>query len=141
MTVIAWDGKTLAADKRATNNGRATTVTKLFRHGEYRLAVSGELVKGLEMIEWLRGGAAPEKLPAFQKTSDFVAVLRIGPDGAYLYENSHIPFKIEEPFYAMGSGRDFALMALHLGSPAARAVELTNELDTTCGNGVDVMEA
>ena len=35
--------------------------------------------------------------------------------------------------------RNFALMAMHLGHDARRAVELTCELSVDCGNGVGVL--
>jgi hypothetical protein len=46
----------------------------------------------------------------------------------------------EGPFAACGSGRDMALMAMHLGKSAFEAVRLTCELSVDCGNGIDVLE-
>jgi len=140
MTVIAWDGKTLAADKRALNNGRATTVTKICKHEGWLLAVSGDLTRGLELVKWFKAGQDPEKLPAFQLTlADYVPLLAINKDGVYLFEMGHMPFKIEEPFFACGSGRDCALTAMHLGRDAVQAVQITCEVLTNCGNGIDTL--
>lgn len=51
MTVICWDGKTLAADKRATSVGLARTVTKVQRHGDVLLAMTGDWDVAAEMRE------------------------------------------------------------------------------------------
>lgn len=141
MTVICWDGATLAADKRSVNHGRATTVTKVFRSGEWLLAISGDLVRGLEMVKWFQDGRDAKALPAFQSAlTDYVPMMAISKDGVFLFENGPIPFKVEEPFFAIGSGRDIALTALHLGLGAVRAVQIACELNTGCGNGVDTLE-
>lgn len=139
MTVIAWDGKTLAADKRSVNNGRPTTVTKIQRHEDWLLAVSGDFTRGLEMVNWFKAGRDPAKLPEFQKTVDYVPILAINKEGLWMFEIGPVPFHVEEPFYAMGSGRDSALACLHLGLDARRAVEVTNTLFTSCGNGIDTL--
>lgn len=140
MTIICFRDGVLAADKRSVNHFRPTTVTKIFRIGDSLTAVSGDLVKGLEIIEWIRAGRKDEELPAFQRSLDqFVPVLLVSNSGLHLFENSPIPFRIEEPFFAMGSGRDYALMAMHLGCDAKEAVRLTCEMTTCCGNGIDAL--
>lgn len=54
MTVIAWDGQTLAADKRAVSGGGiARTVTKIMRHDDALLAITGDWDAGAEMRAWL----------------------------------------------------------------------------------------
>lgn len=140
MTIICFRDGVLAADKRSVNHFRPTTVTKIFRIGDSLTAVSGDLVKGLEIIEWIKAGRKDDELPAFQRSLDqFVPVLLASHGGLQLFENSPIPFRIEEPFFAMGSGRDYALMAMHLGRDAKEAVRLTCEMTTCCGNGIDTL--
>lgn len=41
----------------------------------------------------------------------------------------------------MGSGRDFAIAAMHCGKTAREAVEIASLYENGCGNGVDVLEA
>lgn len=140
MTVIAFKNGVLAADKRSVNHSRPTTVTKIFRVGNGLAAISGDLVKGLEIIEWIKAGRVAADLPGFQRSQDdYVPVLLVSKEGFYLFENSPIPFRIEEPIFAMGSGRDYALMAMHLGLSASDAVEQTCKLTSCCGNGIDTL--
>ena len=56
------------------------------------------------------------------------------------YETTAYPLRIENRQWAIGSGRDFAVMAMHLGKTAAEAVLLTAQFCHDCGNGVDTVE-
>jgi hypothetical protein len=141
MTVIAFDGKTLAADKLATSGGMKMTVTKLFRARGCLIAASGDFDRINESVAWFAAGADPAKMPPYARdNNDYVGLLVIDKDGSILkYERSAVPFKIESPFIAIGSGREYAMAAMHLGKSAAKAVEVACALDANCGNGVDTM--
>jgi len=140
MTTIAWDGKTLAADKRCVNNGLCATVTKLFQVGDLRVAVSGEFDQGLAMVAWLRSGQDPAAFPEKQKDNTKYCPTAVIDDGKFLiYETTPYPLHIEDTFYAIGSGRDFALAAMYLGKTAVEAVELASKFDAGTGNGVDYL--
>lgn len=142
MTVICYANGVLAADKRATNNGMARTVTKIRRVRGHLCGGAGDFAMLQEMFAWFERGADPADVPAFQKTSDFVSFLAITPEGRILkYEQSAYPIDFTESgSYVFGSGRDYAAAALYLGKSAKEAVEVASALDTTCGNGVDTLE-
>lgn len=141
MTVIAWDGKVLAADKRAVNNGVAFTVTKLFRVGDDAVAYTGDAAMGAQILAWFIDGADPAKFPESQRSGDNWAIMVCaGPDGLRAYERTPFPIYIEDDFWAAGSGRDAALATLHLGGTAEEAVRVASLIDTGCGNGVDSLE-
>lgn len=142
MTCIAFDGKTLAADKLATIGSTAYTVTKIWRLRGCLVAGAGDFDRINEMAAWFAAGAEPEKLPPFQRdNNDFVALLVIQPDLSILrYERGPVPCKYESKMHAMGSGREYAMAAMYLGKTAKEAVEIASALDVTCGNGVDTLE-
>lgn len=142
MTVIAWDGTTLAADKAGTNCGYRRTVTKIFRVPDGIVGFAGDGSRAMALLEWFRDGMNPAKYPAFQSDPDLaVGCIFIGQDGrncAYLhtpYPEHHL-----DRFDAIGSGRDYALAAMYLGLDARRAVEVACALDNGCGNGIDTLE-
>lgn len=141
MTVIAWDGKTLAADKRATAGYNPSTVTKVRRVGGCLLAVAGGFPMGVALMDWYARGADPDNYPAKAAEDDDGAnLLVITKDKKILmYADAH-PYEIEDAYYAMGSGRAFATMAMRLGKTAEEAVKLTCEFDVSCGNGIDILE-
>lgn len=141
MTVIAWDGKTLAADKRSSFGGMHATVTKLYRINGSLVGCAGGSAQNAEMRVWFSAGCDAKLFPEPQRDSDkCVSMLVVSPDGVLRqYENSPHPFIVENKLWAIGSGRDFALAAMHLGLPADRAVEVACALDCTCGNGIDTL--
>lgn len=140
MTVIAWDGKTLAADKRATKCGLTYTVTKIFRIGDRLIGIAGDATRGQELIAWLDRGGDPSEYPELKDKDDAAHLLCVERDGTIrLYETTAYPYTVEDKVWAEGQGRDFALAAMHLGMDAARAVEFTSRFVSSCGNGIDTL--
>jgi ATP-dependent protease HslVU (ClpYQ) peptidase subunit len=140
MTVIAWDGHTLAADKLAGSVGLRRTVTKIRAIRGHLVAFSGNAGRGMEVVAWWEAGAYPAEYPKFQEADDFVDLLVITPVGKILkYERSAHPVHFEDATFAMGSGRDYAMATMFLGFGAVRAVEVASEHDMDCGGGLDVL--
>ena len=141
MTVVAWDGKTLAADKMTSFGGLHGTTTKVYRIGENLVAGCGLTALIQEMLWWVGDGCRPEKFPTQQRDSkECVSLLVIGKNGlVYQYETTPWPIVLHNKQWAIGSGRDFAMAAMYLGKTARQAVEITSVLCTDCGNGVDEM--
>lgn len=140
MTVVAWDGSTLAADKRTSYGGHHGTVTKIHHLKDGRYAAGcGDAVLCTEFCAWLDAGADPAAFPAAQRDREKCSVmLVVDASGKVLqYEHSPHPITVENRYWAIGSGRDFAMMAMRLGKTADEAVALTAELCHDCGNGVD----
>lgn len=143
MTCIAWDGKTLAADKRATCCGVAVTTTKIRRveRDGALLGWTGDQDSGELLAEWYEKGAEREKWPEFQKDKDdWCRLIVVNSGGVWTYERKPVAVRVEDPYMAWGSGRDFALAALHLGKSACEAVAVACLFNTDCGNGVDSLE-
>lgn len=141
MSVIAWDGRTLAADRRATLGTLIRTTTKIFHLGTSLAAYAGNADAGEEMLAWFKGGAIPESFPASQRDeSSWAGLLIVWPDGSlWKYERTPYPLKFPPQHFAIGSGRDFALAAMHCGKTAEQAVEVACVFDSGCGNGVDAL--
>lgn len=140
MTVIAWDGKTLAADKRLSSDNLALTVTKIRRVGNRLVGVAGDFIAGLQLIESLektakRGRAVPPADDEYEV--QMLVIERNKPPMLFLTEGT--PVVLEEPFVAIGSGRDLALAAMHCGKSAVEAVEIACLYNSGCGNGIDVL--
>lgn len=140
MTVVAWDGRTLAADKRACNGTLVRTTTKIFRANGALCAFSGNAAGGVELLEWFRAGADPTKYPESQRGDNGAYLLVIAADGVRMYEGGPHPVRFEDQHFAIGCGRDFAMAAMHLGKTAAEAVAVACALDSGCGNGIDTLE-
>lgn len=140
MTVVAWDGRTLAADKRMTYGGHFNTVTKLVRAGRYICGFSGSPQPIGGFVAWLEAGEKPETFPVGKEDDQKVYALCVRDDcTVWKFENSPYPMRLEDTHAASGSGRDYARAAMHLGKCAREAVEIACLFDESCGNGVDTL--
>jgi ATP-dependent protease HslVU (ClpYQ) peptidase subunit len=140
MTVIAWDGKTLAADKQFTSAGLRRTGCKLFRLRDGIVGIEGRTSDALSLLAWLRGNREPTNFPESCKGDDAPAVLGIINGTIQYWNGSPYPVTYDEPFTATGSGRDYAIAAMHCGKTAAEAVEIASVYDNGCGMGVDTLD-
>lgn len=147
MTVIAWDGKTLAADKQATDNGVLHQITKIRKITKgkkkgWLIANAGSAASGSLLMDWFETGADPRTFPyEYQKDDKFwAALLAISPTGVvHKYEHLPIPVILEDDMYALGSGKDMAIGAMAMGADAATAVQVVCTYETDCGVGIDVV--
>lgn len=139
MTCIAFDGKTLAADKRAERAGAGhAKVTKVFKINGCLLAIAGSYDVGMQLVHWFQNGCIAEDYPALQSEDNEASLMVITPERRIThYERTPAPLIFEQEKTAMGSGRDYALAAMHLGCNARQAVEVACVFDVFCGNGVD----
>lgn len=139
MTVIVWDGKTLAADKLSFGHS-INTITKVRKINGMLVGCSGKTMYNNDIFAWAEGGFVKESMPESQKDFDKsgAQVIVINQDKQILiYETSHIPWVSEAGFHALGSGADFALGAVLAGADAREAVRITSKLCISVGNGVN----
>lgn len=143
MTTIAWDGRTLAADKQSTDSsGLMTTVTKIWRIDDYLFGATGSSPAIQEFKHWISNGADPKDFPSNIRPDtpwSVHAIVISAEQGIRVFENSAFAFTVERTRHAMGSGRDFALGAMRCGKSAVQAVEIASEFDCGTGQGVDTL--
>lgn len=141
MTVIAFDGRYVAADRMAENNGTAMTVRKLRVHGPQVLAFNGTADHGSMLMQWFVEGRDPKTFPTVPdpKYAAYLDVFERGKPVMH-FELFPVAMFFEDPIYAAGSGRDLALGAMAMGAPAKEAVEIASRFDVNCGMGVDVID-
>lgn len=139
MTIVAWDGHTLAADRMGDAGGLRRTITKVFRLDDGSLFGScGSSSHMMEMLDWIKRGYPPSEVPPFQRTEDYQGVILVKPDATvWVWGQGPYPFKMEDPYTAMGHGRDFAIAAMYLGKKAVDAVNIACMFDPSCGMGCD----
>ena len=103
MTCIAFDGKTLAADKLACMNGLRNTVTKIHRVGPLLVGGAGDSAFIGAMIEWIKAGREPKDFPAAQRDKDdWQPILVIEADGTTsIYERTPYPVRNEQQHIAI----------------------------------------
>jgi hypothetical protein len=141
MSIVVWDGKTLAADMQATCADARFKVSKMRRLDDGTvLAWAGHQDGGLAMARWYETGADPNKLPPCQK-DEWTRLIVVQPGGKVVfYEQFGYPIEVLDCPAAWGSGRDFALGALAMGADARRAVEIACQFNINCGMGVEAID-
>lgn len=134
MTTVAWDGETLAADKMTVNYGMPRSCTKIRKIHGHLVFGCGKHSTVMKFFDWFEMGRGV--FPECPDTSLYV----ITPDKRILVYEAEIPYEVEELFFACGSGRDFAVAAMHLGKNAVEAVEIAALFDINTGRGVDTLK-
>lgn len=137
MSVLVWDGTTLAADKRASSGCSVSTVTKIFKLNGKLIGIAGDLAVGLAMVAWFENHGKPEDFPEFDKEDDAVMVVIHQNEVVEVYETSPYPFICDDVPCAFGCGEQAALVAMALGLDAKEAVEIVSRFNIYCGNGID----
>lgn len=140
MTVLVWDGLSLATDIQA-NDGSATWVSSkawYVTNDNNKIGIVsgvGLLRDILNMREWYINGAVPEEFPSDANKSQLIA---IDENGLWLYEGTPYPVCYGHERVAFGHGKDFAFGALAMGANAEQAVLACNQCSLHCGKGVEV---
>lgn len=148
MTVIAYDKKTLVADKQATLGNMKFAVTKISKIGDWAVGFAGTASDGLKFVEWFKGINSKAKVkPDYpfdsESDADFqVLCINTKTKEVWYYDDTsqgtHI--KVEQDYFAIGSGATFAITSMFLNKTAKEAVEITSVLCPDCGEGLDVIE-
>ena len=147
MTVIVWDGKTLAADKMACYNDMQFTVDKLhvrWKQGEeIALAVSGTLNEGMAMIAWFLRDGSVDEFPKVKEENFTRLIVAQKSKSLLIFENHGEPIIYKDKYCAFGSGSELAMGALDamdflgITPDAIKVVEIVSGRSTTCGFGYD----
>jgi ATP-dependent protease HslVU (ClpYQ) peptidase subunit len=141
MSVIVWDGKTVAADRQGTRGDVAMTVTKLHRLKNGNIGgFAGNMETSHLLVDWYNAGAKPDDWPVeVQMNEDLLTeFVLFTPKGAFTFGQLGRPMAVETCPMAWGSGSDLALGAMEAGAGVVRAVEIACKFNVYCGMGVDV---
>lgn len=134
MTTIAAKASTgeIAADSMVSGDDSFYLVEKLRRGQESVYGGCGDWDKLLKFYNSLESGSDLD-------SDTDVTVLELRSDGIWIYESTIIPAKIKNDFWAIGTGANFAIAAMHLGLSPAEAVKLACLYDTSSHEPIDVM--
>ena len=144
MTTVAWDGETLAADRLTVGGNLKRTITKLYVCGDFVYGGAGMVIEIMQVVDWLRRGAKTINSPSASSKDDCgvcgIAIHKSRKAFIVEWNESHTRLMpCEEPAWAIGCGRDFAIAAMACGKTAAEAVEIAARFDAGTGHGVNVV--
>ena len=144
MTTIAWDGKTLAADRQATINNRPLVerdakIKRIRFLGKPALCgVSGSLTLARKVVKWIMKGCDEDDTPSRGDNENF-EVMVITNDDVLIYPNNFFAESMGNIKFAIGSGANYAEGAMAFGASAVEAVEISATLDIYTGYGIDTL--
>ena len=135
MTTVAARASTgeIAADSMVSGDDSFYLVEKLRKGKSSLYGACGDWDKILKFYSVLESGGDLD--------SDIdVTVLELRADGIWIYESTIIPARIKNDFWAIGTGANFAIAAMHLGLSPAEAVKIACLYDTSSHEPIDVMK-
>jgi hypothetical protein len=142
MTTIAARFSTgeMAADSMCAGDDVHYHVSKLHRAPRSLFGGAGQWDTLLRFYAHLTvSKGAPEALLKILEPCGDIEVLELREDGLYVYESCYIATPIKNDFYAVGTGRNFAIAAMHLGASPSEAVALAALYDPNTGGPVEEM--
>jgi hypothetical protein len=132
MTTIAARFSTgeIAADSMVSGDDSFYLVEKLRRGKDCVYGACGDWDKILKFYQAMELGSDLD--------SDIdVTVLELRNDGIYIYESTIIPARIKNDFWAIGTGANFAIAAMHMGASPRDAVAISCTYDTSSHEPID----
>lgn len=143
MTVIAYDGRFVAADRLMTNdNGMMCLCRKIEVFDKQVMASAGAADHGEALMMWFKMGCKPAAFPFPREPHEKGSYLYVFKKGVpvQMFQTWPTPVIVHSAEFAAGSGNEIARTAMHLGRDARQAVAIANELSCYCGGGVDYVD-
>ena len=135
MTTIACDRHEMSADTRANDGISFVNVRKIHRVGEWIIGSCGmgghadHLAsvlrryqdEGVDPLDALQAIAEQERDKKMVETED-VGMILLSDKGIYMYDGLGVPYRVEEPFVADGSGSYAAMGAYNMARKLKKKV-------------------
>lgn len=134
MTVIVWDGKTLACDSRCTDdfdshkNYSRNKIRPLKKGGVVGLAGAWSDIE--IAFEWMQAGQKKKTKPKLEK----FAAIWVHRGKAFITDSGLAWTPCD--YGSVGTGRTISNTALHLGLDAIKAAQAACDLDAFCDGPV-----
>lgn len=138
MTTIAYTNGWISADSCCTIGNYTSNSKKLYIIPD--VGVVGFAGAGNAMFKiadwWLSGCEGEAPLPDTSRDESCVGLLVTRKGVFVLFDGIH-PMSIDDPWFAIGSGSDFAISAMSLGKTSKEAVEHAMQFDAGTGGRID----
>lgn len=138
MTIIVYDGHSLAIDNAGVHEGIKVPLVKAFRCNDGSVITGvGNAAQIALMRDWYVNGAKSEEFPESQRQGNpWCELIVVDKDGLTRYE--HTPSAVMHARHkcAFGVGKDIAYGALAMGATAEQAATIVTQYHPDCGHGV-----
>jgi hypothetical protein len=149
VSVIAFDGKTLAADSNTLRGGVIYTAKKIRRiknepNGNLLVGYSGPTSTAELFYKWAAAGFPEGQCPKdHMEETDLkggTAIVIREDRSIWFYDHSSSPFTIDTAYGAVGAGCEAAMAAMFLKHTALEAVQAAIAHNVLCGGRIDTID-
>lgn len=135
MTTVAARFSTLeiAADSCVSGDDSHYLIEKLRRGKDSIYGGCGDFEKLLKFYQTI------ESSGDLDSDTD-VTILELRHNGIWIYESCIIPARIKNDFWAVGTGANYAIAAMHLGKTPREAVEIAAMFDPGTSAPIDYLK-
>jgi len=135
VTTVAYRDGILAADRQCSYHCMPVAKIRRLKDGSL-VGMAGNGPACEEAVSWLDCGG---QKPVIDKDRPFT-LLRLYVNGRVeKIEDLNYPLQILLPYFAIGSGADYAMGAMAHGATAEEAVLIATKHDESTGGGVDTL--
>lgn len=135
MTIIAFDGKTIASDSQISDTYVEYNCKKIFKINNSYIGTVGDYSEGLKFIRWFKDQMTEKP----ELSTEGFSALQIIERKVYYWDAYLIRYLSTIPC-AIGSGDCIAMGAMLAGANAKEAVKITIKLDKECGGRIQAYE-
>lgn len=135
MSAIAWDGRTLAADRLAVFGSAVHEAEKIFAHEGVRYGAVGDFNQCTMFREWVESGMSRDAVPGPNGILDDISTIEIEEGKLYARDGCSLLVRIPiggADVWAIGRGKDLAMGAMMAGCSAMKAVRFACMQDIYC---------
>lgn len=138
MTLITCNSELMASDSMAlTGSVVDYNCQKIFGINKNIIAASGAYGKFMQFLEWFKTQKKENEPRDF--TSPEISVICLNAEGIWMYEDGLIPFKIDQPYWALGYGAEAAHHLMIRGASPADAIYEVSKFNAYVGGDIQFM--
>jgi ATP-dependent protease HslVU (ClpYQ) peptidase subunit len=143
MTTVAYRDGVMAADSAGEWSGIRSRATKIHRVNGVLIGGSGNVTDIQTFIRWFEAGADQANKPEFRQyrgadDAPEFEILIADHDGLTWWSEAFQPDRVEDDFWAIGTGRAAAMAAMYMGADAGKAVQIARLVDVHTNGDVQV---
>jgi hypothetical protein len=141
LTVIAYDGKYVAADTLITgDSGMWHRTRKLDIHGTQVLATVGAADHGEALMIWFKDGCNPAAFPHSTQQKDAYLYVFEWSKPVICFQTWPAPIVFPVTCFTAGTGGEIARAAMWLDRDARQACDVAIELNIYCGGDIEYVD-
>lgn len=140
MTVVAWDGRYLAADMQATTGEAAISIIKIVKH-EVPYPIAFAITGFIDIRDRFIEHYYDRTLPSPRDKENGGRLVIVKDKKLTWLEDGGMELETLDLYVAFGNGMDYALGAMHAGANAEGAVRAAIHHGVGCGCGISVYDS